>query len=314
MDRKIVDVAAAVLLRPDGSFLLGERPEGTVCAGYWEFPGGKVERGETPLHALVRELREELGITVEQAYPWILREFVYPHAHVRLHFFRVTAWHGEIDNLHHSSLAWQRVEHISVAPLLPANAPVLRALALPEFYAITHAAGMGCAQQLQRLEHALHHGLRLVQLREPTLAGPERDEFYRDALRLALSHGARVLVSGDIELARRLGADGVHLPSARLMRLTERPALPLVAASCHDAQELAQAAALELDFVVLGPVKASASHGHAPGMDWERFAELARDYPLPVFALGGLRRADLQDAWRAGAHGVAAIRAAWGLT
>src|SRR4030065_852553 len=88
---KIVEVAAAVLQRPDGSFLLAQRPPDKIWAGYWEFPGGKIEPGETPYHALVRELREELGITVTTAYPWLTRVFTYPPATVRLNFFRVTA-------------------------------------------------------------------------------------------------------------------------------------------------------------------------------------------------------------------------------
>jgi 8-oxo-dGTP diphosphatase len=86
---KIVEVAAAVLQRPDGSFLLAQRPADKIWAGYWEFPGGKIEPGETPYHALVRELREELGITVATAYQWVTRMFTYPHATVRLNFFRV---------------------------------------------------------------------------------------------------------------------------------------------------------------------------------------------------------------------------------
>ena len=90
----LVEVAAAVLQRPDGSFLLAQRPPDKIWSGYWEFPGGKIEPGETPYHALVRELREELGIEVETAYPWVTRIFAYPHATVRLNFFHVTKWSG----------------------------------------------------------------------------------------------------------------------------------------------------------------------------------------------------------------------------
>ena len=92
----LVEVAAAVLIRPDDSFLLACRPDGKPYAGYWEFPGGKIEAGESPLQALTRELDEELGITVRQATPWLTRTFSYPHATVRLRFYRVTAWHGEL--------------------------------------------------------------------------------------------------------------------------------------------------------------------------------------------------------------------------
>lgn len=308
---KIVEAAAAVILRPDGSFLLGRRPEGKPYAGYWEFPGGKIEPGETAAQALVRELHEELGIEADRYTPWITREFVYPHAHVRLHFFRVAGWHGEIRDIHHATLAWRRADNVDVAPLLPANLAVLRGLTLPDFYAITHAGEIGIEAQLKALERALGGGLRLLQIREPHLSVERREAFAREATRLAHAHGARVLVSGDIALARHVGADGVHLPSARLMQLENRPDLPLVAASCHNAPELARAAALELDFVVLGPLRETLSHPGVHCLGWERFAQLLENLSLPAYALGGMRREDMAEAQQAGAHGIAAIRAAW---
>lgn len=308
---KRVEVAAAVILRPDGSFLLGRRPSGSFYAGYWEFPGGKLEANETPREALRRELQEELGIAVETAYPWITREFSYEHAEVRLHFFRVLSWTGELRDLQHDALAWQRADAVGVSPLLPANAPVLAALALPDFYAISHAGEIGVDRQLKELLHALDRGLRLVQLREAHLAVSQRAAWVHAAVNLCHSFGARVLVNADMVLANDAGADGVHLTAAQLLSHSQRPDFSLVAASCHDALELAQARRLGLDFVVLGPVKETASHRGQPGIGWDAFAALAADYPLPIFALGGLAREDREAAWQAGAHGIAAIRAAW---
>jgi 8-oxo-dGTP diphosphatase len=308
---KIVEAAAAVILKPDGSFLLGRRPPGKPYAGYWEFPGGKIEEGETAAQALVRELHEELGIEADRYVPWITREFVYPHAHVRLHFFRVTGWHGEIRDIHHDALAWKASGKVDVEPMLPANVAVLRGLTFPDFYAITHAGTIGVEAQLEKLARALAGGLRLLQIREPQLTVEKREAFAREATRLAHAQGARVLVNGDLALARHVGADGVHLPCAQLMQLGERPDLPLVAASCHNAPELARAAALDLDFAVLGPVRETASHPGVSGLGWERLAHLLENTPLPVFALGGLQRTDLATAQQAGAHGIAAIRAAW---
>ncbi len=107
----MVEVAAAVIQRADGSFLLAQRPQGKVYAGYWEFPGGKVEAGERAAGALARELNEELGVVVETAYPWITRVFTYPHATVRLNFFRVTWWRGEPHPREHQAIAWQPPGH-----------------------------------------------------------------------------------------------------------------------------------------------------------------------------------------------------------
>lgn len=310
--RKIVHVAAAVITRRDGSFLLGQRAPGTFYPGYWEFPGGKVEAGETPRQALVRELDEELGIQVTALHPWISRSHVYEHAHVCLHFFKVTAWRGELRDHVHSALSWQtNAAQLTVSPMLPANGPVMNALALPDFYAITQASEIGAEEQLGRLDAALQQGLRLIQVREAGLPGDARLAFALAVVARARPYGARVLVNGDGALVAAVGADGIHLPTRQLMELSQRPHFPLVAASCHDRAELEKAAALGLDFAVLGPVQATASHPGQPGLGWDNLSRLTMDLPLPIFALGGLGLADMETAHQAGAHGVAAIRAAW---
>jgi len=306
-----VEVVAAVIERPDGSFLLAQRPEGKVYAGYWEFPGGKVEPGEPLPAALARELHEELGIEVETAYPWIVRNYAYPHAHVRLNFFRVRAWHGEAHGKESQRLAWQHVSAIEVAPLLPANAPVLRALQLPFEYAITHAGEIGAQQQLSCLGRRLAQGLRLIQVREKGMPAPALERFAGEVIALARTHGARVLINADIDLALRLGADGVHLSAAQLAHLERRPALDWCAASCHNAEELAGAARVGLDFAVLGPVQSTPTHPQAQPLGWERFGALVRGAAMPVFALGGMVPGDMESAWRRGAHGIAMVRGSW---
>jgi 8-oxo-dGTP diphosphatase len=224
----------------------------------------------------------------------------------------VRDWCGELHDHVHSALAWQRADSLTVSPMLPANAPVLSALALPDFYAITHAAELGIDAQLMALAQALEAGLRLVQLREPTLDAARRAAFVHAAVDLCHQYGARVLVNGDTGLAEAAGADGVHLPARLLATQGARPALPLVAASCHTPAEMERAAQLGCDFAVFGPVRATASHPDATGLGWESFAAALAVPPLPTFALGGMSRADLDAAQRAGAHGIAAIRAAWG--
>jgi 8-oxo-dGTP diphosphatase len=300
----VIEVAAAVLERPDGTFLLAQRPPGKVYAGYWEFPGGKVEAGEGAADALARELHEELGIEIERAYPWLVRVYTYPHGTVRLNFFRVTSWRGEPHPREDQAIAWQRRGAVSSAPMLPANAPVLSALALPFEYAVTDAARRGVPRMLEQLERRLADGLRLLQIREPALSSAERDRFTAQAIGLAHRYGCRVLTKAPFP-----GADGRHFTAAELVRLAKRPAAGLAAASCHTREELDIAMALELDFAVLGPVHEKAN---AQPLGWKRFAALARGASIPVYAIGGLQRSDLEAAWRYGAHGLAMIRGAWG--
>ncbi len=123
-DSRPIDVAVGILMKPNGDVLLGQRPAGKPYAGYWEFPGGKVDPGETILAALKREFMEELGIEVIAADEWCGVEHVYEHAHVQLHFFISRAWRGEPQSLEGQAFAWQGA--VSVEPLLPATIPLLQ--------------------------------------------------------------------------------------------------------------------------------------------------------------------------------------------
>jgi 8-oxo-dGTP diphosphatase len=307
----LVEVAVAVLQRPDGSFLMAQRPQGKAYKGFWEFPGGKVEPGETPLHALVRELHEELGIEVQTAYHWLTRVFTYPHATVCLNFFRVTSWQGEPHGREGQLLSWQRLPELSVAPILPANDPIMRALQLPHLYAISNASELGAEVFIQRLQLALNNGLRLLQIREKGWSRQKLKELALRSIELAHTAGADVLLNEDIGLALEVGANGVQLTGAQLAACKKRPDVELCAASCHSAEELKLAEDLELDFALLSPVLPTKSHPGAPQLGWETFAKLAGNSAIPVYALGGLQPGDMETAWEKGAHGIALLRQAW---
>ena len=124
-NRPLVQVAVGVLLQDDGAFLLTSRPPGKVYAGYWEFPGGKLEAGETVQQALARELHEEIGIAIEDCTLWKVERVDYPHALVQLNFCRVTRWRGELQMREGQSFAWQQLP-VTVTPVLPGTLPVLR--------------------------------------------------------------------------------------------------------------------------------------------------------------------------------------------
>jgi 8-oxo-dGTP diphosphatase len=137
-ERKVTDVAVGVLLLPDGAFLLTSRPQGKVYAGYWEFPGGKLEAGESVEQALRRELQEELGILIGAVERWKTQLVDYPHALVRLHFCKVREWSGPLQMREAQSFAWQRLP-VQLAPVLPGTVPVLAWLAEEQgFSGATH--------------------------------------------------------------------------------------------------------------------------------------------------------------------------------
>lgn len=298
-------------MREDGMVLLGNRPEGKAWAGWWEFPGGKIEDGEIPLEALQRELDEELGVHATEAYPWLVRTFDYPEKTVKLNFFIVKSWQGEPVGREGQQLSWQNPADLTVEPMLPANTPILSALSLPPVYAITNLQEMGEAPFFKALALQLAKGLKLIQVREKQLSPDALIAFSDKVIALARLYGARVLMNADLDDVIKAGADGMHLNSIALMNLSEKPHGLLVAASCHNAQEMAKSVQLNLDFVMLSPVLPTRSHPEVKEMGWEAFVKIKQDYPLPVYALGGMQYSELKSAWQAGAHGVAMQRAIW---
>lgn len=312
MERPWTEVVAAVIYRADGSYLLAQRPPGKAYAGYWEFPGGKVEPGETLDAAIKREIREELDIEINVACPWLTRTHVYEHASVRLHFFRVREWQGTPRGLEGQRFAFQMPGAEIVAPMLPANGPILHAVGLPQSYGVTDATALGVEKFMPALEAALTKGLRLVQVREKDMAAESLRHFAQAVVMRCHAHGALCLINSDAALAQAVGADGVHLNVQQLMQTQARPDLALVGTSVHTRAELKHAAHIGCDFAVLGAVLPTASHPGAAGIGWEGFAAIASSSAIPVYAIGGMNESHLYPAaWQAGAHGVAMLRAAW---
>lgn len=309
-EANLIDVVAGVLLADDGRFMLASRPEGKPWAGWWEFPGGKVERGERLRDALVRELEEELAIRVTHCEPWLVREHHYDHASVRLHFYRVRGWEGAITPQEGQRVAWQHPGEVAVEPLLPANGPLLAALSLPEILRITCTAETGVAETLAGLDRLAAPGM--VMVREPAMHPDERMAFGREVVARLRGKPGRVVFNGDSGEAMAIGADGVHLTASRLLAANERPAMALVGASVHNREELQAAARLGLDYVVLGHVLATPSHPGESGLGWDGFARVhAEGWPMPLYALGGMNETALAMARAHGAHGIAMMRAAW---
>ena len=309
---RIVEVVAGVIRDSRGRVLLARRTEGRDLAGLWEFPGGKREPGESPEAALVRELREEIGIDVDIGVALISVPQAYPDKRLQLDVRMIEQWRGAVRGLEGQALAWVPPHKLASYAMPPADRPVVAALRQPDRYLVTPGPGEDAAGWLAGLQRALAAGIRRVQLRAPQADPARWRSLAAEAVAACRRAGAEVLVNADIDLARQLGV-GVHLRAAQLALLQQRPLPPElpVAASCHDVDELRAAQALGCDFAVLGSVKPTASHPGAATLGWLGFARLREAVSLPLYAIGGLGAGDVAQSRRHGAQGIAAIRGLW---
>ncbi|MBA1276037.1 Nudix family hydrolase [Stutzerimonas azotifigens] len=310
---KRVHVAAAVIRGAEGRVLIAKRPEAVHQGGLWEFPGGKVEFGETVRDALVRELREELAIEVSAARRLIQIRHDYPDKHVLLDVWEVTRFEGEPQGAEGQPLAWVAPDELPGYAFPAANQPIITAARLPDRYLITPDDVFPDAL-LAGVDRALEQGITLIQLRAPALSAAD----YRELASEVLEHcagRAKLLLKGPLDWCDDFSGAGWHLTARQLKALAgceERFRPPgWLAASCHDAEELALADRLGVDFVTLSPVSLTLSHPEATPLGWSGAAQLLAGFNKPAYLLGGLTLADTEQAREAGAQGLAAIRGLW---
>lgn len=306
-----IDVAVAVVFNAAGQVLWGCRPEGKPYAGYWEFPGGKVEPDETVWQALVRELKEELDITALEGGPWFRIEHDYEHANVRLHLYRVWHFEGTPKSLEQQPFTWASLDSSDLSPILPATEPLLPKLAQPTVMALSnYEAGFeACAERLERGLNATKLPV-YVQFREKTLSGDALIQAFEHCYGLCQKTGQAMLLNSDTWVNLREHLDALpcplHLTQAHLLS-GQFQDLQCAGASVHDAGSLRIAFDRGLSYAVLGAVKQTTSHPEQSGLGWERFLEITQAARLPVFAIGGLAGYDISDARLHGAHGIAML-------
>lgn len=310
---KRVHVVAGVIRDVRGRILLARRTLGRDLAGCWEFPGGKVEAGETPQQALRRELQEELGIEAVVGSPIIAVPQHAPKA-LTLDVYEIKSYRNAPRGLDGQALAWAPREKLAQYRMPPADGPVVAALLQPDRLLITPEPD-DAGGWLQSLQDAVtRHGIHRVQLRAPLFAAAQPDAWRalaERAIALMRERDIEAWINGDATLAREFGI-GLHLRSSQLASTGNDFSELRVAASCHSAAQLEAAASLGCAFALLGPVRETRSHPGVAGIGWEAFRELRAHVPaLAVYALGGLAVGDVAEARRHGAQGVAAISGLW---
>lgn len=297
----LIEVACAALLNLRGEVLMAQRPAGKIAAGYWEFPGGKIEPGETVAEALARELAEELGVEVVSSAP--LCTFIQPYSdrRVRLHTHWVTEFRGEPAAREGQQLAWLPLDRLDRrAPHLPSVGPIGLAMAWPPHYAFTAEVGR-IPGDTPRLPIG-----GLVRLRQPRWS----DSAYADAapawVEAQRRAGWQPVLDRRPELAASLGTP-FHASEAFWRHQPRPEGIIRCLASVHDAGSVAAAIAWGADALVLGQVATTPSHPDRSGLGWAAWSQAAATARIPVYAIGGLTLDDLDDARAHGARGLSGI-------
>lgn len=310
---RVVHVAVGVILGKDDTILIAKRPDDAHQGGLWEFPGGKVESGETVFDALKRELSEELAIQTLSTEPLIKIRHDYGDKTVLLDVHKVTAFTGEPKGNEGQPILWVAPENLSQYEFPAANRPIIKAINLSNRLLITGNFESD-SEFDSRLDNALKRGVRLVQLRvhdhsKLTHLAPR-------ALDICRNYSANLLINTNPDTFKTRSFSehiGLHLNSKNLLNCETRPVSTniLLGASCHNELEIQHAQNIGVDFICLSPVLATQSHPDALGMGWEQFEELVVKAKMPVFALGGMKESDLSVALQKGAQGIAAISEWW---
>ena len=319
----VTQVAVAVIVNENDEICISLRQKDAHQGGLWEFPGGKIEPGETVEAALKREIKEELDLDIEASRPLIRISHDYADKSVCLQVHKVLSYKGMASGLEGQQVRWLPLAKLSGYNFPEANKAIIKALSLPDKYCIT-GQFHDDRDFSEKLTAALVSGIRLVQLRlkqDDSTDIVRAEKIIKLAADISTQYDARLMLNlpqcflEQVDLTT-VPLNGFHLDSRNLKNFASG-SMPtsmrsgLLSASCHDRDELELAIKLKADFVVLSPVQKTASHPELPAMGWKKFARLIEGISIPVYALGGVSEHDLETAWHHGAQGVSAIRAFW---
>jgi 8-oxo-dGTP diphosphatase len=312
--KKYLHVAVGVIENSRGQILIAKRPESVHQGGLWEFPGGKVDRGEDCHQALSRELNEELAIRVEKSEPLIQIRHDYGDKAVLLDVHKVTVFSGNPKGNEGQPILWVDPLSLTEYAFPEANHPIIKAIGLPRRCAIT-GAFKSLEDFSEKFSKLVSLECKMVQLRIENFSSTQHSEYVRVAKALSKSNfqlQINTSVNEFVKMDSCVGV-GLHLNSHYLMQLQSRPIdnTLLLGASCHSLAELEQAKNIQADYVFLSPIKQTTSHPDAQVLGWNQFQQFVEQINIPVYALGGLSEVDLMPAIHLGAQGIASISTWW---
>ena len=293
--------------------LISKRSHNQHLAGYWEFPGGKVERGEDVSTALKRELFEELGITVNKAEAYTSISHDYSNKNVLLDVWKVSEWYGKPESRENQEICWASISELNNYNFPDANKYIIQSILLDPIYVISQKSYENYSHLYSVAEECFSAGLKNFQLRLKTDENKMFQEIVKALSEVARRYNSKLILNGLATDIDKYPIDGIHLNSNELMRYENRPISEeyILGASCHNEEELIRAAKIKVNYAFLSPVLFTASHPEVRPIGWEKFSSLISDLNFPIYALGGMMPTDLEIAKSYGAYGIAMLGAIW---
>ena len=311
-----IHVAVGVIYHPDyPAVLISKRQGEQHFAGYWEFPGGKIQDNENTLEALSRELHEELGINIIEAYPLLKVEHDYNDKKVLLDVWHVDSFSGEPSGKEGQDVRWITIDNLSQYNFPPANKRIMNRLQLPSLCLLSEEKITNIQQFEQVIKDCLLNELRFMVMRLGNEASTNVQYYIELIKALPGAEKMKLVLNGLPEQLNDYQINGIHLKARYLYDYSSRPVEQdkLLGASCHNEKELEQAVKLGCDYAFLSPVKPTSTHPGVSPMGWQNFNALCQKADLPVYALGGLSIDDFDTAINAGATGIVLKSGIWGV-
>lgn len=311
----ITQVVVALIFDKNKKLLVSYRSKNQHQGDLWEFPGGKIEPGESTLQALKREILEELNIRVLDASSFKKVHYVYADKAICLNVWRVHEYSGQAVGNEAQLIKWLDIDELTVDDFPKANNSIIRALKLPDKYMIT-GEYKNHDDYINRLKSSLNKGIRLLQLRSKNISDEQFIKLADVTYKFCKKNKSKLLLNTSPENFAHCEAHGLHLSSYYLHSIKRRPIARslLLSVACHTEKDIEQAKQLEADIVLISPVKKTTSHPAVQAISWQGFSQLSTHLNIPAYALGGMQEQDLSEAKAAGAQGIAAISSFWNLT
>ena len=314
-NKKFVHVVIGIVQNSKRQVLVSKRKAESHLGDLLEFPGGKVEKTESPIEALHRELKEEINIDALKCAPLIQIPYCYSNRRILLDAYLVKNFNGEIVAKEKQEIFWQSIDIIDENNFPAANYGVLQALKLPGLIFVTPECSIE-ENFLKKIEDIINKSItNVIQLRAHSLPDQEYLYLARKCKELCSKKSVKLILNRGEYFVREANADGMHLTSKKLLTLKKRPLTTsyLLGASCHNLQEIECANRLKLDYIFIGPVLEKHQIKSCKKLEWNGFAKLSKYSQIPSYAIGGVSYEDIETSIQQGGQGVAAIRSIWSL-